>query len=242
MALGSHFLLAVLVGPRDFQMACQLVAEVGWCLQASGASLPLPLFLMDDHRPYPGALLQVFGVVKHRRRRRQRGRRKKPGLKAPPGLLAGVVQKVRDGAGRVVKVRRRALFGTLRQITERLAELGLGRVINTAHLERLNGTARGQQCRLSRRTRQSTKQIPVLVWFLLLWRDFQNWIWPHSSLGGKTPAMALRLTDHVWSAWKCDRYPVHVDSLMREIWKEQLQELLTPATERRKRRKALPTS
>jgi len=120
--------------------------------------------------------------------------------------------------------------------------LGLGRVINTAHLEQLNGTARGQQCRLSRRTRQSTKQVPVLAWSLLLWRDFRNRIWPHSSLGGRSPAMALKLTDHVWSAWEYVRYPVHADSLTREIWEEQLQALPTPATERQNRRKALQTS
>jgi len=63
----------------------------------------------------------------------------------------------------------------------RLAELGLGRVIKAPRLERLNGTACGQQPQPSRRTRQSTRQVPVLGCSLPLRRGLQNWIWPLGS-------------------------------------------------------------
>jgi hypothetical protein len=51
----------------------------------------LPLLLMDNHLPCLVAILRVFGVIKHRRRRKGRGRRRKPTLKAQPGLLVVVV-------------------------------------------------------------------------------------------------------------------------------------------------------
>jgi hypothetical protein len=61
------------------------------------AGIWLVFLCIDDHLPYPAAILQVFGQIKHRRRRKKgRGRKRKPTLKPPPNLLVGVVKKVRD--------------------------------------------------------------------------------------------------------------------------------------------------
>lgn len=109
--------------------------------------------LVDNHLPYPSALLRAFGEVLHRRRRRRHGRRKNPGLRPPSGLLTGVVHKVRDASGNVVKVRGRALFGRLKAIKTRVVALGMGTTVNTSHLERLNTTMRCQQAHLARRPR-----------------------------------------------------------------------------------------
>ncbi|RUL82802.1 hypothetical protein [Tautonia sociabilis] len=209
------------------------------CLPAG--SVP-PLLLLDNHLPYPAALLQVFGEVLHRRRKRRRGRKKKPGLKPPPGLLAGVVEKVRDASGRVIRVRTKALCGRLRAIRARVAELGIGTTINTAHLERLNGTLRGQQARLARRGRCVSRDGRRLQWPLRLWRDLYNWVRVHGSLGGRAPAMAIGLTDRVWSVLDYIRHPVHVDDLTRAIWSEERQDVSTSALDRHIRRKAVPTS
>src|SRR5690606_35429594 len=123
------FLIDLRVGPRDLATAAELVASVALGLPAGAAP---PLLLLDNHLPYPAALLQVFGGVLHRRRKRRRGRKKEPGLKPPPGLLAGIVEKVRDAPGRVIRVRTRALFGRLGAIKARVAALGIGTTINTA--------------------------------------------------------------------------------------------------------------
>ena len=203
---------------------------------------PPPLLLVDNHLPYPAAILGVFGIVKHGRRRHGRGRRKHPRLKPSPGLLVGVVEKVRDAAGRVLKVRTRALFGRRKMICQRVVELGIGRQVNTAHLERLNGTLRGQQARLTRRTRQVSRGKTWLQWSLWLWRDLYNWVRVHGSLGDRTPAMAQGLADHAWSVVEYVRHPVHVSDLDRAIWREQRDEVLTSALDPYKRRKALPTS
>ncbi len=239
MAVVSRFLIDLRVGPRDLATAAELMASVALCLPAG--SVP-PLFLVDSHLPYPAALLQVFGEARHRRRKRRRGRKKDPGLKPPSGLLAGVVHKVRDASGDVVKVRAKALFGRLKVIKARVAELGIGTTVTTAHLERRNGTLRSQQARLVRRGRCVSRDGRRLQWSLWLWRDLYNWVRVHGSLEGRTPAMALGLTDRVWSVREYIRHPVHVDDLTRAIWAEERQDVLTSALDRYKRSKAVPTS
>ena len=170
-------------------MAAELVASVALCGPAAGRP---PLMLIDDHLPYPAAILQVFGRVLHRRRRRGRGRRKHPGLKPPPGLLVGVVRKLRDAKGNLLGVRTRARFGRLKAIRRRIIQLGLGRMINTSYVERFNGTLRGHQARLARRTQAVSRGEGPLQWGLWVFRDLYNWVWVHGGLRGRTPAMAMR--------------------------------------------------
>jgi hypothetical protein len=220
-------------------MAAELVASVALCGPA--AARP-PVLMIDDHLPYPAAILQVFGRVMHRRRRHGRGRRKHPALKPPPGLLVGVVHKLRDAKGRLLGVRTGARFGRLKAIRRRIFELGLGRAINTSYVERLNGTLRGHQARLARRTQAVSRDAGPLQWALWLFRDLYNWVWVHGALGGRTPAMAMRLTDHIGTVLEYITYPDHVDDLKREIWAEERREVLTSALEREKPRKSLPTS
>jgi hypothetical protein len=208
-----------------------LVASVAVCIPPGAAP---PLMLVDNHLPYTAALLQVFGEVRHRRRERRHGRRKHPALK-PPGLLAGVVHKVRDRSGNVVKVRARALFGRLGAIKERVVELAIGTTVNTSHLERLNGTRRCQQARLGRRPRCVSRDGRRLQWSLWLWRDLYNWVRAHGSLEGRTPAMAMGLSERAWSVLEDVRHPVHVDELTRAIWAEEREEALTSALDRRTR-------
>jgi hypothetical protein len=227
------------LGPRTLETAAELVAAVA---MACGSACPPPLLLVDDHLPYPSAILQVFGVVRHRRRKNGRGRRKYPDLKPPPGLKTGVVQKVRDPTGKLVRVRTRALFGRKRDIEQQIHDLDIGKQINTSHVERLNGTMRGQQARLTRRTRSGSRLAQALQWSLWLWRDLYNWVRPHGSLAGRTPAMALGLTEVVWTVGQYVDHPVHLSDLQRALWAEQCQGWLTPALEPRKRKKLLPTS
>jgi hypothetical protein len=240
LAVVSRFLIDLRVGPRTLELAQQWVASVALC--GAAARRRPPLFLIDNHLPYPAAILPVFGVVQHRRRRRRWGRKKDPHLKPPAGLLVGVVHKLRDARGKLLKVRTFARFGRVKEIRQRIRALGIGQQINTAHIERLNGTMRGQQTRLARRTRNVSRDQEWLQWALWLWRDLYNWVEAHGSLKGQTPAMAQGLTDHVWTVLEYVRYPVHVSALERAIWEEDRNEVLTSALDRYKRRKPLPTS
>lgn len=240
IASASRFVVELQAGPRTKETAVELVGAVAVC--GPGASRSPPLFLLDDHLPYPSALLEVYGQIQHRRRRTGRGRRKLPRLKPPPGFLAGVVQKVRDARGNLVRVTRRGLFGSKRAVVARIQALGIGQTIHTAHVERLNGTLRGQQARLARRTQTLSRRRRGLQWSLWLWRDWYNWMHPHRSLRGATPAMAEGLTEHVWSVHDYLREPVHVDGLQRDAWAEAKQNAITSALIHQKRQQSMPTS
>jgi IS1 family transposase len=237
LAVTARFILDLRVGPRTLETAAALLASVARCAGRSP-----PLLLIDNHLPYPAAILQVFGQVRQRRRRHGRGRPKHPDLKPPPGLLVGVVHKIRDAGGNLLRVRTRALFGRKRDILKRIGRLKIGQQINTAHVERLNGTLRGQQARLARRTRAGSRRGRRLLWSLLLWRDLYHWVRPHGALPGRTPAMALGLADARWSVRRYVAYPVHVSELQRSLWAEDQQSWLTSALDARKRKKLLPTS
>jgi hypothetical protein len=234
----SRFLIDLRLAPRTLESAAELVASVAAC--CVGGSLPV--LLIDNHLPYPAAILQVFGQVLHGRRRRGHGRHKRPRLKPPPGLLVGVVKKIRDATGNLLRVRTGAVFGRLKDIRQRIRDLDIGQGINTAHIERINGTIRGQIARLGRRTRNGSRRRRTLQWALWLWRDLYNWVRPHGSLDRGTPAMALGLAKDVWDVRRYVEYPVHVSELQRELWAEQREILLRPALEAQKRPKCLPTS
>jgi hypothetical protein len=214
-----------------------MVAVVAACCLSA-----MPLLLVDGHLPYPAAILQVFGVVRHGRRRGGRGRRKLDRLVPPKGLMLGIVEKVRDAAGHLIKVRHKALFGRRKQIRRLIRKLKLGAGINTAHIERLNGTCRGCVARLARRTRDVSRRRTPLIHALALWRDVYNWVRPHGSLNGSTPAMAAGLATEVWPVVRYVMHPVHADDMGRAIWLEQQQTLLTSALSAKNHRKALPIS
>jgi hypothetical protein len=234
----ARFVIDLRIGPRTLELARELVASVATYCEPQE---PLTI-LADDHRPYPQAILLLLGEWRHRRRRRGRGRKKHADLKPPPGLLVGIVTKVRDATGNLLRVKKRKLFGRLKDIRARIKQLHLGQELNTAHVERINGTLRTQQTRLARRTRNVSRNDMWLQWALWLWRDWYHWVCPHKSLAGRTPAIAIGLADHVWSVLEYVCYPVHVSDLQRTIWLEDRENLLTIGLNRQKRLKPLPTS
>lgn len=235
----TRFALVVLLGARSMVSAAQMLGQVAGC-----CGRKLPLLLIDSHRPYPAAILQVFGQVLHRRRRKGhgRGRLKHKRLKPPPGLLVGVVQKVRDATGNLLGVRTRALFGRLKEIRRRIQKLKLGVGINTAHVERWNGTARGHLARLARKTRDVSRRCVPLQAALGLWRDVYNWVHPHRALEDATPAMASGLTEEVWTMRRYVSHPVHVADWQQAMWVEEQEKRVRSALDAEKERKPLPTS
>jgi Integrase core domain len=242
LAVESRFLIDLRLGPRTLETAAALVASVARLCCVAGVLLGPLLLLIDDHLPYPNAILRVLGRIRHRRRKRGRGRLKYPDLKAPPRLLVGVVEKIRNVTGKLLRVRTRALFGGKKKIVRLIRQLRIGRQINTAHVERLNGTLRNQQARLTRRTRSASRLSEALQCSLWLWRDLYNWVHPHGSLQSRTPAMAIGLTTVRWSVCRYVWCVVHVSPLQRQLWAEQRKSLVTSALEARMRKKQLPTS
>jgi hypothetical protein len=234
----SRFLLESMIGPRTLNTALQLTTSVA---VYSKDKVP-PLILIDDHLPYPQAILQVFGQIKHCRRKNARGRKKYPRLKPPLNLQVGVVKKLRDNRGNLMKVSSKALFGKKKEIVKRIQDLNIGCKINTSHVERLNGTIRGQQARLSRRTRNGSHLQEMLQYSIWLWRDLYNWTRVHYSLLDETPAMALGLAKKAWAVLDYVLYPVHVSDFQRWDWAERRNSVLESAVDVYKSNKSLPIS
>jgi hypothetical protein len=144
--------------------------------------------------------------------------------------------------GNLLKVSSKALFGTKKDIVKRIRQLGIGQKINTSHMERLNGTIRGQQARLIRRTRNGSHRRELLQYSIWLWRDLYNWTRVHYSLLDETPAMALGLAREIWTVMKYVLYPVHVCDFIYADWAEQRNSVLESAVDVYKRNKGLPIS
>ena len=227
LAMGSWFLLWVDFGPRTQDTAATLLAQV------VARTRQLPLVLTDGWKAYTAALLQVVGVVYRPRRRGKVGRKPKPRLVAPKNLFYAQVVKVRNKAGQVVEVSTRVVFGGPRRFRKQLRLRQLGETIQTAFMERWYGTLRGLVAPLRRRTRclsWSRLRHRGKVWLMV---SLYNFVMPHKSLRQgrtlRTPAMAIGLTDHVWSYREYIWLPVHTDPVLATQMDERISQLLTPA-------------
>ena len=227
LAMGSWFLLGVAFGPRTQETAATLIAQV------IVRTRQLPLFLTDGWKAYTAALLQVVGRVYRPRRRGKVGRKPKPRLAAPKELYYAQVVKVRNKAGQVVEVSRRVVFGGPRRFLKQLRLRQFGETIQTAFRERWYGTLRGLVAPLRRRTRclsWSHARHRGKVWLMV---SLYNFVMPHKSLRQghtpRTPAMAIGLTDHIWSYREYIWVPVHPDPVLTKQMDERMSRLLTPA-------------
>jgi hypothetical protein len=161
------------------------------------------------------------------------GRKPKPRLVAPKDLFYAQVVQGRDKTGHGVEVSRRVVFGGPRRFGKQLRLRQLGETIQTAFMERWYGTLRGLGAPLRRRTRCvswiATRQ-RGRIWLLV---SLYNFVMPHKSLRQgrtrRTPAMAIGLTDHVWSYQEDIWLPVHTDPVLTKQMDEQMARLLPPA-------------
>ena len=166
----------------------------------------MDMITTDEYKGYRRAILKHYGIAEQSSAdasAKKVGRPKKPKLVAPEGLNYGVVHKTRE-KGRVVKTEFNIIFGN----TDKLARSGVSRAINTAFIERYNGTDRNQNARKVRRSYMFSKDWEThnkLTYFICY---SYNFCWSVRTLNIKikgrktirrTPAMAAKLTDHIWS-------------------------------------------
>jgi transposase-like protein/IS1 family transposase len=135
-----------------------------------------------------------------------RGGRGRPRLRLWGRLLIAQVVK-RSEQRRVVEVARRVRHGRPEQVEKaRAASAGAG-VINTAYIERLNGTFRERLASLARKTRglaRTAARVEAGMWLV---GTSYNFCTPHESLRElvgrsvreRTPAMAAGITRRCWS-------------------------------------------
>jgi IS1 family transposase len=185
----SRFVVAHASGPRQEHLAAQVFAQTKQ--RSAGHALA---WCSDGWGPYPAQLMRAY------RQPVRTGRRGRPALRLPQGVRLTQTIKHRDERGRLLRVETRATFGAP------VAQPALG------HVERRNGVCRDRLNALTRKTHAFAKTVTTWNALLALHLFEQNWLSPHPALrqpvdvpgrryDRRTPAMALHLTDHVWS-WR----------------------------------------
>jgi IS1 family transposase/transposase-like protein len=120
---------------------------------------------------------------------------------------------------RLLRVTHRVLCGTWTHLQQGLQQLGLSGRLNTAFVERLNLTVRQGVAALTRRTWATAQTASGLLLHLEWWRGYYHFVRPHQGLRlalpqprsrsgsrrpqryqPRTPAMAIGVTTHRWSA------------------------------------------
>jgi transposase InsO family protein len=110
------------------------------------------------------------------------------------------------------------LWGKRHHLFDRLKAAGLNACIQTAFIERLNLTLRQGVAALSRKTWSYAHTQQHLLLHLEWFRAYYHLVRPHEALAQpvpglksrfhpRSPAMALGLTNHVWTVKEVLHYP-----------------------------------
>jgi hypothetical protein len=177
----------------------------------------LHVFLSDQRPHYKEAILRSFGHWVQPERRGSRGPFPKPRLEPTPDLLYAQVVKHRR-KGRVVSITQRIVFGTQDMLDAYLDRSPVSQHLNTAFVERHNGTMRHQNRRFTRKTVSFSKEDYWMQRQLRLSLGYYHFCWAHGGLRQKitppiptkgsgspkkwqqvTPTMAIGVTDHQWT-------------------------------------------
>lgn len=181
---------------RERQLADRLLQQVRRC----GQALREVLVCTDGWAAYPGSIKRAF-----REKVKRTTGRGRACLQVWSGLCIATVIK-RTQNKRIVEVTRTMTWGTLEQASKLLqASLG-GTMLNTAFIERFNGTLRERLASLTRKCRHGAHRLEALETGMYLIGCTYNWCFAHHELSSSkhvgsttTPAMAAGLTDHIWS-------------------------------------------
>jgi IS1 family transposase/transposase-like protein len=195
--------VAVVPGTRTIENTEALIAD----FRRRTEGRLMNLMTSDDYPAYETAILHAYGETITPPRTGKPGRPKASYQVPPPGLTYATVTKRRE-KGRVVEVGTRVVFGTVAAVLLALAMSPVSRAINTAFVERQNGTDRHRNARKARKTYRFSKdwRYHEAVTFLSLYA--YNFCWPvrtltqlddQGRLRKRSPAMAAGLADHVWS-------------------------------------------
>ena len=157
------------------------------------------LVCTDGWAAYPGSIQRAFREKVKATAGRGRAR-----FQVWPELCIATVTK-RTQKKRVVAITRKMTLGTLEQASVLLHASSGGAVLNTAFIERFNGTMRERLASLTRRCRHAAGRLETLEAGMYLIGCTYNFCWPHHELSKPqhagqacTPAMASGVADHVW--------------------------------------------
>ena len=195
----SKALPALQVGGRKTVDAYALVHDLKMRLRAGC----IPVFLTDGLRGYFYTITAHFSEMFRPKRARKDHWRPHANLLHGQLIKRKKNRKLKYALTRMTVGERRRLYAVLRQN-------GFRSIIQTAFIERVNLTIRQSVSLLTRRTWSTARSEEHLYLHLEWWRCYYHFMRPHESLRepipnfrwkckDKTPAMALGLTDEVWT-------------------------------------------
>lgn len=206
------WLAGVVSAARDRALADRLMGQVRACAQRVCALL----VCTDGWAAYPGSIRRAF-----REKVKTTAGRGRACLQVWPELHIGIVIKHTVGH-HVTHITRQMAHGILERATTLLTASQGGSVLNTAFIERFNGTMRERLACLTRKCRHAAHRLATLHTGMYLLGCTYNFCWPHHELSrsapdaqtgkrsweARTPAMASGLTDHVWSIFELMSYKI----------------------------------
>lgn len=206
-----RLVVSVVPGKRTAKNIEKLVADFK---KKTGGRI-MNLMTSDEYKPYKKAILKAYGrkttPVHTGKRGRPKGSRRVP----VKGLTYATVHKTRR-KGRVVSIDLRTVFGSKAQVEAATEASAVSNTINTAFVERNNGTDRNRNARKIRKTYCFSKDWDVHNAMTYFTMYSYNFCWPVRTLRikqpndrwlSRTPAMVAGLTDHIWSLSEWLSYP-----------------------------------
>ena len=198
-----RLVVSVVPGERTAENVQALVED----FQKRTEGRQMNLITTDEYAAYKTVILEIYGEEVIPERTGQPGRPAAPYKVAPEGLNYATVHKTRE-KGRVVEIDFRVIFGTLATVQAALALSQVSKAINTAFVERQNGTDRNRNARKVRKSYCFSKDWEVHQAVTYFTMYSYNFCWPVRTLRqresedapwqDRTPAMAAGLTDLVW--------------------------------------------
>lgn len=164
-----------------------------------------PLYVSDELVHYKSILKENYSIEEAVPKTGKRGRPKKPIRHIDPELDYAVVHKTREN-GKVVKVEQKIIYGDEQRIQSKLDQSPSNK-INTAYIERSNGTLRQTDSHLQRKSLKFAKEKKYLNAKLAITIMHYNFIKPHGTLSKNsdksrtpsTPALVAGIIDENWT-------------------------------------------
>ncbi len=165
------------------------------------------LITSDDSPAYKVAIQQIYDEEVGTTPSGGASRRMVPERVPPPGLTYATVEK-RRRLGRVMEIVVQLVFGTMALLRAALRRSQVGRWVNVSYLERCNATDRHHNARKVRKTYTFSKdwQVhePITYFRMCIYKLFLSvrtleYRGEDGRDRKRSPAVAARLADHVWT-------------------------------------------
>lgn len=196
----SKLLISFFIGQRTLEDCKQFIDDL------TGRIKTKPLFTSDELVHYQTTLAGQFCTFEEQEKTGKRGRPRAARQIVDPELKYATVHKTREN-GKVVKVTRNIVFGDAEEVSKILDSSPVSKTINTAFVERSNLTLRNHSRNLTRKTICFAKIKQGLLAQLCIVATYYNFSKTHCGLTidtvsekiRRTPAMAAKIIDRVWS-------------------------------------------